>query len=443
MSDPVRVLFWGSAQNGPCAYYRGHIFDAPWKELGVEVRHISSLDQTPRFVDNEGNVLPGDMTIGPEFDKKYRNGKYKYDLLVDTEPLNWCDVIVFRRYYQTGFTCDHCHFRTHAEPEARAHHALIGHGIKMHEGTMQPARDTLTRHVWDLAEKQTEKGILYETDDWFFGPDQRWNGYWPDIAAGAPLVRRMAQRADLLTVSTPTLAKHMTSLNERTVVIRNAIDPSLYKTDTQRPDDQLVRALYYGNAARLRDYSGYPTQADPRKWDGGEPEHAILDHKGKIRTVFVGAQDDQFRKGIEDHFDELHPYVDDITKFGKGLADAHGDFGLAPVLGNEFDRCKSELHWLEYAAAGVPTIATRFSGGPDSGPYNVIRHGVDGLLARGRQEWSDAVKAMLDPSRRADIAAAALERVTTEYHFEARAKEWAEAFRFASENRGIGATGGK
>ena len=83
---------------------------------------------------------------------------------------------------------------------------------------------------------------------------------------------------------------------------------------------------------------------------------------------------------------------------------------------------------------GAAFVGERFKG---DGPYSMVREGIDGLLARGRQEWHDAIKRLVkNPNLRIDMAAAAKERVLKEYNYKDRAKEWADAFRWAAENRG-------
>ena len=186
------------------------------------------------------------------------------------------------------------------------------------------------------------------------------------MEAAKPLVRRMAKRADLLTVSTPVLARRFGRLNQNVRVVRNAVDASLYTATEPSPIGEKVRVVYYGNASRMRDYEGYPSAA-------------VRDLGKSVRTVFLGAQN-----GEPKGWDETLPYVRGLPEFARALANTHGDIGLAPVLGDDFDRAKSELHWLEYSAAGMATIASRFNG---DGPYSVIRDGIDGVLARGRAEW--------------------------------------------------------
>lgn len=81
-------------------------------------------------------------------------------------------------------------------------------------------------------------------------------------------------------------------------------------------------------------------------------------------------------------------------------------------------------------------IGQRFNG---EGPYQVVRDGVDGLLARGAQEWQDAVgKLAKSKALRDDLAGAAKERVLAEYDYRVRAREWADAFRWAAEHPGYG-----
>jgi hypothetical protein len=186
----------------------------------------------------------------------------------------------------------------------------------------------------------------------------------------------------------------------------------------------------------MRDYMGFPS--DPKKpytLKGGYCAKAMNDLKEELHRIWIGGEGD-FIKQTEGIFEEHIPYQNSIAGFSKLLADSHADIGVAPLMGDEFDAAKSELHWLEYSLAGAAFIGERV--GKD-GPYSPVRNGIDGLLARGRQEWYDSVKKLArNPAFREDLAAAAKERVLKEYHYKDRAKEWADAFRWAAENRGRG-----
>jgi glycosyltransferase involved in cell wall biosynthesis len=87
---------------------------------------------------------------------------------------------------------------------------------------------------------------------------------------------------------------------------------------------------------------------------------------------------------------------------------------------------------------GAATIATSF--GP-AGPYDVIRDGIDGLLATSRADWERHLRRLAaSPELRKELAGHARGRVLREYTVAARAAEWAEAF-FAAASRGGRASG--
>lgn len=83
--------------------------------------------------------------------------------------------------------------------------------------------------------------------------------------------------------------------------------------------------------------------------------------------------------------------------------------GLAPLDRSPFNRAKSPLKLLEYAALGVPWIATDF------GPYRAwydegeeVTGGPIGLLARTEVEWWQAIRLLLhEPAAGAELAARA------------------------------------
>jgi len=406
----LKVLVWGHVEDGPCAYFRGHQFTEELKKLGVEYRGLNRVD----------------FKVKPGGEKLLLPDAFKKGLVdINTEDIDWADVVVFRRYYNTTLCCtrDDCDFVTFSYPEAIAH----PHGWK--------ERDLITRLLYPAFEFANHgKAIVYETDDDHFNV-KGWNGYKKDIIPELPMIESMAKRADLVTVSTQVLANSYSRFNDNIRVIRNAVDPEIYKATQPRPDGDKVRMVYYGSTARMRDYAGFP-EGPKRKWVGGYAAKAINDLRSDIRRIFLGVN-----PGTEQHvlpfFDEAVHYVEGIAKFCETLANTHPDFGVAPLMGDDFDRAKSELHWLEYAMVGAPTIAERMKG---EAPYSMIRDGVDGLLAHGRQEWYDAVKKLTkSKDLREQIAGAAKERVLKEYHYKDRAKEWADAFKWAAENKGKGA----
>ena len=63
------------------------------------------------------------------------------------------------------------------------------------------------------------------------------------------------------------------------------------------------------------------------------------------------------------------------------------DVNLAPLEpGSRFNDAKSAIKWLEAALSATPTIAS-----PTQPFGEVVDHGVNGMLAAGRQEWAEAL----------------------------------------------------
>jgi hypothetical protein len=303
-------------------------------------------------------------------------------LVLDPAQFDWADVVVFRRWYV----------------------------------------DDITERAWDMA-GSLGKARLYDTDDLDIATPMKVPNR-PLIVKNIDFVKRMAREADLVTTATPALAARYAPYARREpVVMRNAVDLPLYEPDQPREDDRTT-SLFYGTHARLRDYFG---AADERgRWKGGYAHSAVK--TAGLRTVWIG---DETVGPKPADFDAIVPYNKDMLAFFRALGNAHADIGVAPLLDDEFNHCKSELHWLELTAAGVAVVAQRMMGG---GPYSVIRDGVDGLLVKGHQDWIDAVKRLArNPDLRTEMVAAARERMVAEYDPNRRAVEWAESFRLARE----------
>ena len=79
-----------------------------------------------------------------------------------------------------------------------------------------------------------------------------------------------------------------------------------------------------------------------------------------------------------------------FDKYYKKLQKIDFDIGVAPLIDNEFNRCKSNLRWLEWSALGVPTVASRVV------PFQCIRPNIDGYLAKNEKEWYTNLRALIE-----------------------------------------------
>lgn len=403
---PLHVLVFAPFTNGACNVYRFGILARALAAHGVELRSFGTMHL----------AVPSHLAGSP--DEAFASE----DTVLDRTQLDWADVIVFRRFYTTRWTCLDCAF-VGDRAEAQAHRVSVGHELSEPDRLIRPLYNALEQYPSLLR----GRAIVYETDDDLFDI-QPWNGTRNRVQAELDIVERMLRRADLVTVSTPVLRSRLGRFNDQVRVLRNAVDPSWYQTPADAAEvTGSPRLLYYGSPARMRDYEVCRPAVDQ-----------LVRELPEARRVWLGAHN--ARAGgspakVLAAVDETGPFLDDPQAFAAALTAARPDIGLAPLVGDAFDQAKSELHWLEYSMAGAATVATRPPRA--GGPYSAIRDGVDGLLAGNRQEWLSALRRLAGSAAlREDLAAGARERVLAEYSVDVRAQEWADAYRWAAEHAG-------
>jgi hypothetical protein len=341
--------------------------------------------------------------------------------------LSWAGVVVLRRSYRTAHACVECRARSFDRGEIREHGAASGHAIV-------EAPFAAIRPLVGLLELEPDalggRALVYDTDDDFFAADLAPDGEdWLE----RDLVTRILGLVSLVTTATPVLAARLGRLTKAPIrVIRNALDPAWYVA-SDRPDRPAgggeeragrpgvevpgpgLRVVYHGSAARLPDYELARPAVDE-----------LAARIPGLRRIWLGSADDRV-KGI---VDDARPWIAGVRGFATGLATVRPDIGLAPLRDTPYDRARSELHWLEYSLAGAATVASGFDG---PGPYDSIRDGVDGLLARSESEWRRSLGLLASsPGAREEIAGRARERTLAEYSAAARAQEWADAYRWAA-----------
>lgn len=403
MGELLRVLVYGSVDAGACDSVRLGVYRDLLAAHGVEIRTWGEFN-------DYGVQVPADYA--DRLDDAIRDGV----ATVDLSPIEWADVLVFRRWYGTVHACDDCDFAAPDAAELAGHLRVSGH--------TPVTRDRVIRSLLGSIERDPSvlggRAVVYELDDDLLSA-QPWLGFYRRIQGDLDLIERFARRADLTTVTTPTLATRLRGYNSAVRVIRNAVMPEWYESPGNGAGPRPLSFLYYGVAARLRDYAICRYAVDETARKAGAPR------------IWLGSDDPEVQAAV----DEAHPYDPDVRSFIRRLVAARPAIGLAPVGQDDYSRSHSELHWLEYSLAGAATVASRTMGG---GPYDVIRDGVDGLLARNKAQWRHQVRRLAaSPGLRAELAGRARERVLAEYDVRDRVAEWADAFRWAADHAGRGA----
>jgi glycosyltransferase involved in cell wall biosynthesis len=406
VAEPLHLLVYGSLDAGVTDSLRIGCFVGPLAMLGVEVRSWQSFADDVLGGEDRPATAPAAQPTG--------------DLLRDSglTALAWADVVLFRRWRSTHLVCTECESVFNGMPELAAHVRSSGHRSLVPDLVLRPIVDLMTAHPELLG----ERAVIYDTDDDVLDYPS-WTGLGLAAKRERDLVLRMLALADVVTAAAPVLAEQLRPYTHGQVrVVRNALDPAWYVGGPEPGLAGDLRVIYHGVPRRLRDYEVARPAVDK-----------VARSRPGVRRIWLGAAEESL---VTECMDEVRPWVNGLAAFGAALVAARPDVGLAPLLDEPFNRAKSELHWLEYAMAGAPTVATAFSG---PGPYDVIRDGEDGLLACSTRDWERHLRRLAhSPGLRSELAGNARERVRADYSLAARATEWAEAYRWAAAHGGSG-----
>ena len=194
--------------------------------------------------------------------------------------------------------------------------------------------------------------------------------------------------ADTVVCTTPTLAA--TFGGPKAVVVANYV-PSRYSTFRQPPGHtDPVRVGWAGNLEVHR-------------------EDLTVTRLG-VANALRGTQAAFLLIGVDEHADEVRRELNldrsvpleatgwfELEDYPKGLAML--DIGLVPLMPNVFNEAKSWLKGLEYAAVGVPFVAS------DTEPYRALAALGIGDVAPRPKDWTRALRRLItDPSYRQDRA---------------------------------------
>jgi len=248
-------------------------------------------------------------------------------------------------------------------------------------------RDDVLR-LLDVCRRSGTRLVLEIDDDLFDLPEtHRESGRYRASLEGA---RTLALHADRITVTTRLLAERMRRFNGDVVTIPNALDIDLWLPGGTRDVEPTPRVLYMGT----------PSHKDDLELVRGAVEKARA-RLGRLELDVVGVSGDRAQswyRRVDAPRDLDYPgfvgWLRSRNQWG---------IGIAPLVATDFNRAKSHLKYLDYAALGLAVACSRLE------PYEeVVRDGENGLLLDDPGQWADALERLVrDPAERTRLAAAA------------------------------------
>ncbi len=208
---------------------------------------------------------------------------------------------------------------------------------------------------------------VYEIDDDFWNLDRSnpvyefWN---------KPGVLKMTERAiasaSVVTTTTPRLAALLRRFNPNVVILPNMLPGEYWQV--QKPKRTKDQPLVLG-------WAGGQTHFEDLKILRGTIEQ-LLDEFTELEFHVAGADAVPFKKHERARgLDAVKIW--DYAELIKGF-----DIGIAPLVDIHFNRCKSDLKFLEYSILGIPSVASKVESYAAS-----VQNGENGFLASNNKDW--------------------------------------------------------
>lgn len=220
-------------------------------------------------------------------------------------------------------------------------------------------------------------------------------------------VATCALMSDMVTVTTEPLAEVMRkrSGQANVKVIPNYIPARLLELERPRRDQLTIG--WQGGSSHGKDLNMI-----------AHAVRSVLDRDRSLRLHLVGC-DFRATFGVL-NFARYTLWENEPSLFYKAL---DFDIGLAPIESSAFNVCKSNLKCLEYAALGIPVVASDFL------PYQgFVIDGVTGFLVRTQKQWRNAIRELVSDADLRESMGLKARELAAQHTIEGNWQKWAAAY---------------
>jgi len=287
--------------------------------------------------------------------------------------------------------------------------------------------------------KEVGKKIVFDNDDTYKDYNGfKFNDYMTQEKVKKGLdtlnknIEAFIKEADLITCTTEALKKEYEQINPNVVVLPNTVDPFYYPEPLKNETD-VVRIGITGSV-------GITSDVEVLK-----PIIEHYQHDPRVRLVLLSlppeGENEIYKKLYTEEYAfwnkvnvEWHSFVKSDVYYDY-LNKLKLDMVIIPRSDSYFNRCKSNLKFLENSMLEIPTIAQGFSSG-DS-PYQFNPNDSEYMfIATTTESWIAQIERLIaDKELRREMGRKAKEYVENTYSIEKNAPLWKESYETLLTNK--------
>lgn len=277
--------------------------------------------------------------------------------------------------------------------------------------------------------KQQGKKIVMDNDDTYKGFDKTKLGKLADkFGQVEQAIDLFGKEADLITCSTEFLRKEYLNLNPNVAVLPNCVDPDDWpeEDEIQKNESNKVRIGFVGSVGLHTDIQGFiPVLDELKKRDDVQlvvfalpadtPESHDVHNYYKPEYEFWMSYDVEWQP-----FVPIQDYIETLNNLKL-------DMLLIPRSDDYFNRCKSNIKFLEASMLKIPVVAKGFSTG-DS-PYQDPEDSKHMKVVIDDNDWMKEIIPLIESKElREEQGSKAREYVLSRYQIKDNIHKWEKAY---------------
>jgi glycosyltransferase involved in cell wall biosynthesis len=226
---------------------------------------------------------------------------------------------------------------------------------------------------------------------------------------------KMMQVADHIVCSTEEIADVVKPINSHITVIPNAIDPKIWDVKRNQNQKDKIKIGWMASGSHLTEFPFILPVL-----------HEIVDKYPQVEVHFAGIVMDK----IEEERTFHHIGTKNYAEFPQWYADLNIDIAIAPLIDTQFNRCKSNIKWMEAAMLEIPCVCS------PTVYEKSVKHGETGYIAPTRGQFVKYLSWLIEnPELRKKIGKQAKQEVLNKWTIDKFLPKYIELFNTMNDKK--------